>query len=281
MRVIEPHRLQNLNKSRQPKKGGYLKVLSVLAVILIIFFGVGKLGNGHQGQKTNGSTESGSPPKSSHLRNFTGAEFARLYNSFSHPNTQRISEDALITGNQAADLRLKKLAKARGYSPQSAPVSEVLKTVENMYLLQPKAADGWAQLKSKARADGIILGLTAGYRSAAGAKKLFLEKIRDQHIAFSLIASGKYDNQLQQILANNALPGYSRHHSGYGIDISCPNEPSVIFKRSTCFAWLSKNNYQNAKASGWIPSYPPGAGQQGPDPEPWEYIWVGIEALLE
>jgi LAS superfamily LD-carboxypeptidase LdcB len=55
----------------------------------------------------------------------------------------------------------------------------------------------------------------------------------------------------------------------------------VVFEQSVCFGWLSKGNYKNAKSNGWIPSYPDGAKKQGPDPESWEYVWVGKQNLIE
>src|SRR5690606_25521512 len=38
-------------------------------------------------------------------------------------------------------------------------------------------------------------------------------------------------------------------------------------------------NYANAKRFGFIPSYPPDGGKQGPEPEPWEFVWVGVEVI--
>ena len=52
------------------------------------------------------------------------------------------------------------------------------------------------------------------------------------------------------------------------------------FGSTRAYEWLSSDNYLNAKRFGFIPSYPQGAGKQGPDPEPWEYVWVGEDRLL-
>ena len=51
------------------------------------------------------------------------------------------------------------------------------------------------------------------------------------------------------------------------------------FQTSGSNAWLSKNNYYNAKRFGFIPSYPPDGAGQDPDSEAWEYVFVGIELL--
>jgi LAS superfamily LD-carboxypeptidase LdcB len=76
------------------------------------------------------------------------------------------------------------------------------------------------------------------------------------------------------------VPGYSRHHTGYTIDLWC-EDGSSTFLSSSCYKWISDNNYLKAKQSGWIPSYPAGTDDQGPEPEPWEYVWVGTERLME
>ncbi len=42
---------------------------------------------------------------------------------------------------------------------------------------------------------------------------------------------------------------------------------------------MAADNYRVAKQFGFIPSYPSGAGAQGPEPEPWEYVYVGVKAI--
>jgi LAS superfamily LD-carboxypeptidase LdcB len=78
-----------------------------------------------------------------------------------------------------------------------------------------------------------------------------------------------------------AVPGYSRHHTGYTVDIACENQTTLSFIYTVCFKWLSQNNYERTKKFGWIPSYPEEAVLQGPEPESWEYVWVGIDAVTE
>jgi len=105
--------------------------------------------------------------------------------------------------------------------------------------------------------------------------------LKSEEIDFLVSREESSDSELDGILATTAIPGYSRHHTGYTVDIGCGNEPAIAFELTVCFDWLSANNYKNAKTYGWIPSYPEGAGQQGPEPETWEYVWVGIDALTE
>ncbi len=215
--------------------------------------------------------------KPSGFKSFTGKQFEDLYNSFAYPNTQLINEDTPITENPAADARIRQLALARGYKLRSAPVTDTFVEVQKDMLLQQRAAKPWLNLKKQAEKDGIKLSLTAAYRSAKDEKTIFLDRLKNLPLAS--IASGQADAQVNTVLDHVALPGYSRHHTGYTVDIACDNNPSVKFEKSICFKWLSKDNYINAKTFGWMPSYPPGAGKQGPVPEPWEYVWVGTDAL--
>lgn len=279
MRVIEPRRKNNLPK--QTSKTGLIVVvcLGILAG-LIIFYLSSSAENDLQ--KTNQPViEEPVIKTEGELRTFKGQEFVNFYYSLSFPNTQRISEEAEITGDTRADEHLKKLAEKRGYVLQNAPIADVLKTANQNMTLQPKAADDWKKLRDAARQDRIELELTAGFRSAEEQTNIFLDRIAGAGVAISQIPSGAYDAQINQVLKTTALPGYSKHHTGYTVDIGCPSDPAVVFEDSVCFVWLSKNNYKNAKQLGWIPSYPEGAKKQGPDPESWEYVWVGKQSLIK
>ncbi len=95
------------------------------------------------------------------------------------------------------------------------------------------------------------------------------------------IIDGSSDDKIREILKTTAPPGYSRHHSGYTVDLACDSDPGVLFENSKCFEWISRDNYINIKKFGWIPSYPEGIKNQGPEPESWEYVWVGLSAVKE
>jgi uncharacterized protein with LGFP repeats len=76
-----------------------------------------------------------------------------------------------------------------------------------------------------------------------------------------------------------APPGFSKHQSGYTIDFRASGVGGGAFGSSRLGQWLAADNYAAAKRHGFIPSYPSGAGAQGPEPEPWEYVWVGVPAI--
>ena len=96
------------------------------------------------------------------------------------------------------------------------------------------------------------------------------------------IAAGQADHLIEEVLRYSSIPGFSKHHSGYTVDISDPSrgDPFTEFRQTEGFAWISAHNYLKAKRFGFVPSYPEGAERQGPEPEPWEYVWVGEDRLL-
>lgn len=271
-------RLNTHKKTRKKTHGKIiLLILFICAVILAFFFMQNRAGAPDTKNEQQSKVNVPAKPKSTSFKIFSGKEFEELYNSFAYPNTQLINENTPITGNAKADARIRQLALDRGYKLRSAPVTDTFVIVQKDMKLQQRAADSWIDLKKNAKKDGLDLKLTAAYRSAEDAKSIFLSGLKS--LPLDSIAAGRADISVNSVLGHSAPPGYSRHHTGYTVDIACVSNPGVKFENSTCFKWLNMNNYLNAKKSGWIPSYPPGAGKQGPDPEPWEYVWVGMESL--
>lgn len=220
-----------------------------------------------------------SPPKKGVVKTLTGEQFRQIYDATAYPNSAHISEKSPITGYAEADERIRDIAEGRGYKIRSAPVADNFVEVEDGMLLQPRAAASWRSLKNAAKQGGIELGMFEAYRSAASQRAIFLARLGK--VSLPDLARGRLDGAVDSLLETTAPPGYSRHHTGYTIDLSCPSDPGVLFENSKCFSWLSANNYAQAKTHGWIPSYPEGGGKQGPDPEAWEYVWVGTDVLTE
>jgi D-alanyl-D-alanine carboxypeptidase len=73
---------------------------------------------------------------------------------------------------------------------------------------------------------------------------------------------------LGDILAVNAAPGFSEHHTGRAIDIASPGSRPLTeeFEASEAFAWLE----QNAAIYGFSMSYPRD-NPQGFIYEPWHW----------
>jgi len=286
MQVINVKHSSESNKKTKSK----VKLLGITILIAMLCLGLFLIFNNVNSEHNHSSPHSDvsslnnnltSPTKKGVLKTFSGEQFKALYNNFAYPNTSRINERTPITGDESADEVIRKVAVERGYQLRSAPVSDTFQNVGQDYKLQRRAAQPWLDMKAAAEKDGIKLGLTAAYRSADDQRQIFVQRLAQTGIPVQGIAGGYYNNQISQVLRTTAIPGYSRHHTGYTVDISCENQPGVSFEYTNCFQWLKTDNYKNAKTYGWIPSYPEGTDEQGPDPESWEYVWVGKDILTE
>jgi D-alanyl-D-alanine carboxypeptidase len=134
---------------------------------------------------------------------------------------------------------------------------------ERRQWLTPRAARGWRRMRASAAADGIELLLVSAYRSIRYQTVLFQRKF----------ARGL---TLEDILAVNAAPGYSEHHTGRALDLTCPGSAPAeeIFETTRAFAWLT----QHAAEFGFRMSYPRG-NPHGILYEPWH--WCHDESLLQ
>lgn len=172
-----------------------------------------------------------------------------------------VHEPVPITGDESLDARIRALAEARGY--QRRPVASVPLDRVDGRRLQPAAAAAWEELQAAAAADGIGLVLTSAHRSVDHQRRLFRGRL-----------SGTSDSAIDAALRTAAPPGYSKHHSGYAVDIGQRGRRGA-FHQTAAFRWLADDNYANARRHGWVPSYPVFGGHMGPDPEAWEFVWVG------
>lgn len=125
--------------------------------------------------------------------------------------------------------------------------------------LLPIAARAVSRLCASARADGIELEVISSFRSIADQQRILERKL----------ARGQ---TWSEILAVNAPPGYSEHHTGRAIDFAVPGAPPLTeeFEETTAFAWLR----ENASEFGFRLSYPRG-NPCGFIYEPWHWYWVG------
>ncbi len=172
-----------------------------------------------------------------------------------------------ITGDPALDERIRTLAEARGYIARGEPTQSLVPA--DGYWLQPAAAEAWEALQAAAAGAGHTLILTSGYRSYDRQAGLFSSRI-----------TGTSDAELDAVLAIAAPAGYSRHHTGYAIDIRTPGKILHEFATTEAYAWLAADDWAAAKAFGFLPSYPDGSAPAGPDPEPWEFVWVGAINII-
>ncbi|HMB43489.1 MAG TPA: M15 family metallopeptidase, partial [Luteimonas sp.] len=123
--------------------------------------------------------------------------------------------------------------------------------------LHVDAAHAWRSMHAAALRDDVVLEAISGYRSHDYQLGIFERKL-----ARGLMVT--------DILAVNAAPGYSEHHSGRALDIGAPDEPAAeeSFERTPAFAWLR----DNAASHGFGMSYPRD-NPHGIVYEPWHWCW--------
>lgn len=124
--------------------------------------------------------------------------------------------------------------------------------------LRIDAARAWLRLRTAAHADGIVLEAISGYRSHDYQLGIF-ERKRARGLS------------VDEILAVNAAPGFSEHHSGLALDIGTPGEPPAeeSFEHTPAFAWLTAH----APAHGFAMSYPRD-NPHGIVYEPWHWRFM-------
>ncbi|MYB40015.1 M15 family metallopeptidase [Candidatus Saccharibacteria bacterium] len=197
--------------------------------------------------------------------------YRRLFDAAELPNLQALSDSPpVITGDTATDDRIRRIAEGRGYRrrPEPADVSKLVLAEGSFHYLQPEAAQAYWDLRDAMAADGIAVRLTSAYRDYDRQRQIFLGNV----------ASPYADISVFELLKTVSIPGYSKHHTGYAVDLGEGSEFTFHrFAESASYRWLLADDYANARKYGWIPSYPPGVSAQGPNPEPWEFVYVGVE----
>lgn len=102
--------------------------------------------------------------------------------------------------------------------------------VGTMQRLAPETAAAWRKMKQAAADAGVQLLLVSGFRSIGHQAEIIRRKL----------AAGQ---SIQEILAVNAAPGFSEHHTGRAADIATPGTRPLTeeFETSTAFRWLQAN----------------------------------------
>lgn len=204
----------------------------------------------------------------------SGGELKALYDQYEpQPGSVMLTTPPAITGNVDADARIRWIAVGRGYRLRSQHTGRLV-TVSGVPIDERVAAP-FSSLIAEASRKGLYLGAGYGYRSVDHQRTLFLNRISAYSNAD--IIAGRADGAINAALMWVAAPGYSKHHSGFTLDLRASG--GAEFGTSAVGRWLAADNYAVAKRYGFIPSYPPDAGAQGPEPEPWEYNYVGTAAI--
>ena len=130
--------------------------------------------------------------------------------------------------------------------------------VGTMQRLVPETAAAWREMKRNAADAGVQLLMVSGFRSIPHQAELIRRKLAAGHA-------------IDAILAVNAAPGFSEHHTGRAIDIATPGTRPLTaeFASSPAFAWLEAN----AAAYGF--GMPYGRNNRyGFEYEPWHWSQV-------
>ncbi len=218
----------------------------------------------------------------SQLKTFTASNFLNLSDE-----TITLEEKPVNTTlySLEADKRIYKLAFERGYKYRiSAQLKDLTGT--NELDLNIEARSQLQNLVTAGSLDGVVFKLVSGYRDEGLQKTIFTSRLQQECRKFLArdckaedIVAGKVDNAIEEVLKTSSVPGTSKHHTGLTIDINENGIPLTSFKDTKSYRWISEDNYFNAKRFGFVPSYPTGGEKMGPDPEPWEYIYVGVDKL--
>lgn len=126
--------------------------------------------------------------------------------------------------------------------------------------LDPGAARAWGRMQDAALEAGIVLEAISGYRSHDYQLGIFERKL----------ARGQ---TIDEILAVNAAPGFSEHHSGLALDIGTLDAPPAeqSFEATPAFVWLQTH----APGHGFHMSYPRD-NPHGIVYEPWHWRYASF-----
>jgi len=102
--------------------------------------------------------------------------------------------------------------------------------VGTMQQLAPETAAAWRNMKRAAADDSVPLLLVSGFRSVRHQAEIIRRKL----------AAGQ---SIDEILAVNAAPGFSEHHTGRAVDVATPGTRPLTeeFESSAAFRWLETN----------------------------------------
>ena len=204
--------------------------------------------------------------------------FCEIFENTNLPNLTSLKhfDNYHICADKKLATIIKDMAKGRGYKirPIVANTEQLMHLNEEIepIKLQIPAVEAWKNLRQTIQQAGFDIKVISGFRDLNYQATLFFKEYKE---------SPSIDT-LKKTLKTIAPPGYSKHQTGYTVDIAAittEKEHKGIYKfaLSKAYQWLAQNNFENARQHGWLPSYPPDNSKQGPDPEPWEFVYVGIE----
>jgi LAS superfamily LD-carboxypeptidase LdcB len=219
---------------------------------------------------------------------FEGDEWKNTYEQ-AKINYENIKSDLLTMdyfGDPKANAVAVEIAEKRGFTKRMLVKDESqLYNYEGQKLQKP-ILDALSELFKEMRAEKLKITLISGFRGIEEQAQIFGDEFKNaskvqngKDFTLQEIIDRKADDSIAKALETVALPGYSRHHFGYTVDIAEDGTDYKQFETTKSYEWMSKNNFLNTKKYGIIPSYPKGVNNQGPEPESWEFVYVGTTRL--
>ena len=217
-----------------------------------------------------------------------GNEWKEIYekakNSYDNIKSEIVNID--FFGNEKANAVAVAIAEKRGFTKRMMVSDESkLLPIETQRLQKPMA-DSLNNMFKEMKAQKLKIKLLSGFRGADEQAQIFNEEFKAEsnrqigrEFTTQEIIENKADSVINNTLTSIALPGYSRHHFGYTVDLTQEDVDYQKFDMTASYEWMSKNNFYNTKKFGIIPSYPKGVSEQGPEPESWEFVYIGNELL--
>jgi LAS superfamily LD-carboxypeptidase LdcB len=216
-------------------------------------------------------------------KNFTADQFLAITDSITISDTPIWNKTIL---SQEADKKFFELAFKRGYKyRKDADISQLTGTSETD--INTVAKQQLDKMIEAGKKDGVNFKLVSGYRNPDLQKVIFTSRLDQTCKKFLLrtctiedIISSKANMAIDEVLQTSSVPSTSKHHTGITVDLNQIGTATLQeFKNTASYGWLSADNYFNAKRFGFLPSYPQGGTNMGPDPEPWEYIYTGTDKI--
>ena len=150
-----------------------------------------------------------------------------------------------------------------------------------------RAKEALDQLIESGAKNNFIFRIASGHRDPDDQKAIFTGRLDGACLELLLrscttddFKSGRAASAIESILKTSSVPTTSKHHTGLTVDLEESGVELTLFKNTESYKYLSSDNFFNAKRFGFVPSYPVGGEKMGPDPEEWEFIYVGVDKLV-
>ena len=265
-----------------------MKILALIAVICALAL----LATGCNTIKTaSPSAPEQTAPKETEpaVEKTTEATTQELTQDSTEESTENTAEDTTEVQTSTEQTTTAPLVQAQGYADvESWPVFVVnenyplpenyeIETVaiSQFAVIDKRCASYALDMINAAKADGIQLNVTSGYRS--------VEKQRENiefYIENYMSHGYTYEEAERLTYSEVAKPGCSEHNAGLAMDIVTMDwfmfhtELTRDFQYTKEFGWLQENSWKY----GFIMSFPEGKAHiTGFDYEPWHYRFVGVE----